>query len=68
MSPADKTPDPAILAASVDLFDGDQRRLDAKGEGVTRIVFVPRGEVLVHDVWFTTGLRGTGPEAEFPFF
>ena len=47
------------FAGECEVFDGDQRRLDARGEGVTRVVFVPREEVVVHDVWFTTGLRGT---------
>lgn len=32
---------------------------DAGGNEVTRMCFVPRAEVTVHDTWDTTGLRGT---------
>lgn len=41
------------------VYDGDSPRLDAKGDQVTRMVVAPRGEVTIHDTWFTTGLRGT---------
>jgi alkylation response protein AidB-like acyl-CoA dehydrogenase len=32
---------------------------DAKGDNVTRAVFVPRADVTIYDTWDTTGLRGT---------
>lgn len=41
------------------VYDGDQVRLDADGNQVTRAVFVPRSEVTTYDTWHTTGLRGT---------
>ncbi|MBX7111915.1 MAG: acyl-CoA dehydrogenase family protein [Dehalococcoidia bacterium] len=41
------------------VYDGDQVRLDAQGNQVTRAVFVPRSEVTTYDTWHTTGLRGT---------
>lgn len=41
------------------VYDGETARLDAAGEQVTRMVFVPRAEATVHDTWHTSGLRGT---------
>ncbi|MBM4416004.1 MAG: hypothetical protein FJ035_07135 [Chloroflexi bacterium] len=41
------------------VYDGDTPRLDAAGERVTRMVFVPRAEVTLYDTWHTSGLRGT---------
>jgi alkylation response protein AidB-like acyl-CoA dehydrogenase len=41
------------------VYDGDQPRLDADGEHKSRMAFVPREAVTVHDVWDTLGLRGT---------
>ena len=41
------------------VYDGDEPRRDAAGNEVSRMVFVPRDEVTVHDTWHTTGLRGT---------
>jgi indole-3-acetate monooxygenase len=47
------------FAAECMVYDGDAPRLDASGEHVSRMVFVPRESVTVHDVWDTLGLRGT---------
>ena len=47
------------FAAECMVYDGDEPRLDDKGEQVSRMVFVPRSEVTVHDTWDTLGLRGT---------
>ncbi len=47
------------FAAECVVYDGETARLDAAGEQVTRMVFVPRAEVTVHDTWHTSGLRGT---------
>jgi alkylation response protein AidB-like acyl-CoA dehydrogenase len=47
------------FAAECVVYDGEARRRDAQGNDVTRMLFVPREEVTVHDTWFTTGLRGT---------
>ncbi|MSQ36478.1 MAG: hydroxylase [Dehalococcoidia bacterium] len=47
------------FAAECVVYDGDTARPDAAGEPVTRMVFVPRAEVTVHDTWHTSGLRGT---------
>ncbi|MEO6398156.1 MAG: acyl-CoA dehydrogenase family protein [Tepidiformaceae bacterium] len=47
------------FAAECVVYDGDSPRLDANGESVTRMVFVPNTEVTIHDTWHTTGLRGT---------
>jgi alkylation response protein AidB-like acyl-CoA dehydrogenase len=41
------------------VYDGDSLRLDAAGNGVSRMVFVPREAVTIHDTWDTLGLRGT---------
>ena len=41
------------------VYDGDAPRKDAKGDNVTRAVFVPRSDVTIYDTWDTTGLRGT---------
>ncbi len=41
------------------VYDGDQPRKNAAGEDVTRLTMVPREQVTIHDVWDTTGLRGT---------
>jgi alkylation response protein AidB-like acyl-CoA dehydrogenase len=41
------------------IYDGDQPRLDKDGNAVTKMLFVPRESVTVHDTWDTTGLRGT---------
>jgi alkylation response protein AidB-like acyl-CoA dehydrogenase len=41
------------------VYDGETPRLDDKGEHVSRMVFLPRSEVTVHDTWDTLGLRGT---------
>jgi alkylation response protein AidB-like acyl-CoA dehydrogenase len=41
------------------LFDGDEPLRDETGEHVSRMLFVPRAEVTIHDTWHTTGLRGT---------
>ncbi len=41
------------------VYDGDQPRLDADGNQVTRMIPMPRDSVTIHDTWDTTGLRGT---------
>ncbi len=41
------------------VYDGESPRKDAKGDNVTRAVFVPRADVTIYDTWDTTGLRGT---------
>jgi alkylation response protein AidB-like acyl-CoA dehydrogenase len=41
------------------VYDGDAPRKDAKGDNVTRAIFVPRKDVTIFDTWDTTGLRGT---------
>jgi alkylation response protein AidB-like acyl-CoA dehydrogenase len=47
------------FAAECMVYDGDQPRLNADGDHISRMVFVPRSEVTVHDTWDTLGLRGT---------
>jgi alkylation response protein AidB-like acyl-CoA dehydrogenase len=41
------------------LFDGEEPIRDAAGNHKSRMLFVPRSEVVIHDTWHTTGLRGT---------
>jgi alkylation response protein AidB-like acyl-CoA dehydrogenase len=41
------------------VYDGDEPRKDANGNEVTRMTIMPRESVAIHDVWETTGLRGT---------
>ncbi|MEX0783834.1 MAG: acyl-CoA dehydrogenase family protein [Dehalococcoidia bacterium] len=41
------------------VYDGDQPRLDADGNQVTRMCVMPRDSVTIHETWDTTGLRGT---------
>jgi len=41
------------------VYDGETPRKDAKGENVTRAVFVPRDQVTIYDTWDALGLRGT---------
>lgn len=41
------------------VYDGDEPRRDAEGQQVTRMLFVPREDAVIHDTWNATGLRGT---------
>jgi indole-3-acetate monooxygenase len=41
------------------LYDGEDKRRDASGNEVTRMLFVPASEVTIHDTWDTMGLQGT---------
>ena len=41
------------------VYDGDTPRRNAEGHDISRMLFVPREDVTVHDTWNTTGLRGT---------
>ena len=41
------------------VYDGDTPRKDAGGGEVTRMTVFPRESATIHDVWETTGLRGT---------
>ena len=41
------------------VYDGDSPKLDAGGNAMTRMAFMPRESVVIHDTWDTTGLRGT---------
>ena len=41
------------------VYDGDTPRKDSAGNDVTRMTIFPRESAVVHDVWETTGLRGT---------
>jgi alkylation response protein AidB-like acyl-CoA dehydrogenase len=41
------------------VYDGDEVRKDANGNDVSRMLFVPRDSVTVHNTWDTLGLRGT---------
>ncbi len=41
------------------VYDGDELRRNAQGGEVTRMTLFPRESATVHDVWDTTGLRGT---------
>ncbi len=45
--------------AECTVYEGDQPRKNAQGEAVTRMTFVPREHVTVHETWDTLGLRGT---------
>ncbi len=47
------------FAAECVIYDGETPRKTPSGDDVTRMLFVPRAEVTLHDTWFTTGLRGT---------
>lgn len=47
------------FAAECMTFDGDEPIRDAEGNHRSRMLFVPRSEVIIHDTWHTTGLRGT---------
>lgn len=41
------------------VYDGDTPRKDARGNDMTRMTLFPRESATIHDVWDTTGLRGT---------
>ena len=41
------------------VYDGDELRRDGNGNGVSRVLLVPRAEATVYQTWNTTGLRGT---------
>jgi alkylation response protein AidB-like acyl-CoA dehydrogenase len=41
------------------LYDGDQPKRDASGNELTRMLFMPRASVAIHDTWDTLGLRAT---------
>ena len=41
------------------VYDGDTARKDPDGNEVTRMTVFPRNSATIHDVWETTGLRGT---------
>ncbi len=41
------------------IYDGETPRLDSQGNAVTRMLFVPRDAVTIHETWDTIGLRGT---------
>ena len=47
------------FAAECVVYDGDDPRRDAQGNEVTRVTFVHRDEVTIHDTWDSMGLRGT---------
>jgi alkylation response protein AidB-like acyl-CoA dehydrogenase len=47
------------FAAECIVYDGEEKRLDANGNDVTRMCFVPAAEVTVLPTWDTLGLRGT---------
>jgi alkylation response protein AidB-like acyl-CoA dehydrogenase len=47
------------FAAECLVYDGEENRRDANGNEVSRVVFVPAGDVTVHPTWDTLGLRGT---------
>lgn len=47
------------FGAECKVFDGDEPRMDANGEQVTRMLMVPRDQVALHDTWDTIGLCGT---------
>ncbi len=49
----------AWFAAECIIYDGEEPRRDDNGNEVSRMVFVPRDAVTVHDTWDTLGLRGT---------
>ena len=39
--------------------DGDQPMKDEAGNAISYMALVPRDQVVIHDTWHTTGLRGT---------
>ncbi len=41
------------------IYDGNELRRDAIGNEITRMTVIPRDSITIHDVWDTTGLRGT---------
>ncbi|MPZ98568.1 MAG: hydroxylase [Dehalococcoidia bacterium] len=47
------------FAAECMVYDGDEIRRDAAGNEVSRVTFVPRDQVTVHDTWDSLGLRGS---------
>lgn len=47
------------LGGECTIYDGPEPRKDAQGNAVTRMLFLRRAEVTVHDTWHTHGLRGT---------
>ncbi|HSD40153.1 MAG TPA: acyl-CoA dehydrogenase family protein [Rhodocyclaceae bacterium] len=49
-----------LFAGGCHLFDGVRVVLDDQGQPVHRMVIAPREQFIIHDTWYTTGLRGTG--------
>jgi len=49
------------VGANCIVFDGDAPRMEGDAP-VIRFIVVPAGEVEIHDVWYVSGLRGTGSE------
>jgi len=47
------------FASECMVYEGEAPRRDAQGNEVSRMCFVPRAEVNIHDTWYTLGLRGT---------
>lgn len=47
------------FAAECVVYDQSIPRRTAAGDDVTRMLFLPREAVVLHDTWDTTGLRGT---------
>jgi alkylation response protein AidB-like acyl-CoA dehydrogenase len=48
------------VSGSVLVYDGETMRLGADGKPVGLYVLLSKDQAIVHDVWFTGGLRGTG--------
>lgn len=50
-----------VVAGCV-VYDGDMPRAFAEGVPFFRMVLVPASDCEIHDVWYVSGLRGTGSE------
>lgn len=48
------------FAGGCHIFDGVRVVLDDNGQPLHRMIIARREEFLIHDTWYTTGLRGTG--------
>lgn len=48
------------VASGCGILDGDSPRMTPAGTPATMIAVVPKTRVTIDDVWYTSGLRGTG--------
>jgi indole-3-acetate monooxygenase len=49
-----------LFAGGCHVFDGVRLVLDDNGQPVHKMIIARREDFIIHDTWYTTGLRGTG--------